>query len=286
MIFLLLQVIFASAFTLFIKWTQVRGREDVITVGAINYIVAAVCILPVFLLKNPMPVSVDAIWTGGTMGVVYFIAFFFAIYAIKSVGAASATVVSVLSILLPIAVAAMIWNERPNLWQTSGIGLALLALLLIGGQTKRAASAAIESAHSWIVPVVLFSFFLLCGCSRLAQDTFKHVSQPDQLPAFLISAFGIAGIASIIMLIQRRRRVLPMEWVFGVSLGLANILQSHFILKSLEHYAGFIVFPVTSAGAIVLTTLVATALLGERLNKRTCLGITVSVVALFLLPPN
>jgi len=286
MIYLLLQVVFASAFTLFIKWTQVRGREDVITVGAINYIVAAISILPIFLLKNPFPVSIGAIWTGGSMGVIYFIAFFFAIYAIKAVGASSATVVSVLSILLPIAVAATIWNERPNLLQTGGIGLALLALMLIGGQTNQTTASNSGTTRKWVIPVVLFLFFLLCGFSRLSQDTFKHVSQPDQLPAFLISAFGIAGIASIVMLLQRRRKVLPMEVVFGVSLGLANILQSHFILKSLEYYEGFIVFPVTSAGAIVLTTLVATALLGERLSGRTCVGIAVSVVALFLLPPS
>jgi drug/metabolite transporter (DMT)-like permease len=286
MIYLLLQVVFASAFTLVIKWTHVRGRENVITIGAINYIVAAISVLPVFLLNNPSPVSWGAIWTGGSMGVVYFIAFFFAIYAIKSVGAASATVVSVLSILLPIAVAAAIWNEHPNAWQTSGIGLALLALLLIGGQTNRAGSPDVETARRWVIPVVLFSFFLLCGCSRLAQDTFKHVSQPDQLPAFLISAFGIAGTASVIMLLYRRRKILPMEMVFGVSLGLANILQSHFVLKSLEFFEGFIVFPVTSAGAITLTTIVATALLGERLTGRTCVGIAVSVVALFLLPPG
>lgn len=285
MLYLLLQVVFASAFTLFIKWAQVRGREDVISIGAINYIVAAVSVLPIFLLYNPLPVSLGAVGTGGSMGVIYFIAFFFAIYAIKSVGASSATVVSVLSILLPIGVAALIWHERPNLWQSGGICLALLALLLIGGQTNQSPKSSDERVRKWVIPLVLFSFFLLCGFSRLAQDTFKHVSQPEQLPAFLISAFGIAGTASIVMLIQRRRRVLPMEIVFGVSLGLANILQSHFILKSLESYEGFIVFPVTSAGAILLTTFVATLLLGERLNGRTYVGIAISVVALFLLHP-
>lgn len=286
MIYLLLQIVFASAFTLFIKWTQVRGREDVITIGAINYIVAAISILPFFLLRNPSPVSIGAVWTGGSMGVIYFIAFFFAIYAIRTVGAASATVVSVLSILLPIAVAAAIWNEQPNGLQIGGIGLALVALLLIGGQTNRPALPNSETARKWVIPVVLVSFFLLCGFSRLSQDTFKHVSHPDQLPTFLISAFGISGIASIFMLIQRRRKILPMEIVFGVSLGLANILQSHFILKSLESFEGFIVFPVTSAGQVTLTTLVAMVLLGERLNGRTCIGIAVSVVALFLLPPR
>ena len=74
-----------------------------------------------------------------------------------------------------------------------------------------------------------------------------------------------------------------MEFVIGSLMGLANILQTYFVLMSLHYFAGFIVFPVTSAGSIVLTTLVATGLLGERLNRRTLVGIMVSVVALFLL---
>ena len=49
MISLLLNIIFASAFTLIIKWVQVRQREDICTVGPINYIVAAVLIAPQIL---------------------------------------------------------------------------------------------------------------------------------------------------------------------------------------------------------------------------------------------
>ena len=52
LLFLLFNVVFASAFTLIIKLVQVRKREDVITVGAINYIVAAVWIAPEFLYQS------------------------------------------------------------------------------------------------------------------------------------------------------------------------------------------------------------------------------------------
>ena len=73
MIYLILQIVFASAFTLFIKWAQIRRQENVITIGAINYIVAAVSIIPVFLFSNLSPVSFGALWTGGSMGAVYFL---------------------------------------------------------------------------------------------------------------------------------------------------------------------------------------------------------------------
>jgi drug/metabolite transporter (DMT)-like permease len=280
---LLLHIVFASSFTLLIKWAHVRDREHVITIGAINYIVAAVAVLPVFLTVNPQPVSWGAIWTGGSMGAIYFVAFFFAFYSIKKVGASSTTVVSVLSILLPIGFAAIVWNESPNLIQTAGIGLALLALTLIGAQTNRLPSEESKSTPAWIVPTVLFLFFLLCGCARLSQEAFKYVSDPDHRTAFILSAFSIAAIPSIVILIRGRRFPRPMEFAIGVLMGLSNILQTYFILLALHHFEGFIVFPLASAGGLVLTTLVATGLLGEQLNRRTYLGILVSVIALFLL---
>jgi drug/metabolite transporter (DMT)-like permease len=282
MIYLLLQIIFASAFTLFIKWAQIRKTEDVITIGAINYIVAAIAILPVFLNSNPMPVSSGALWTGGSMGAIYFVAFFFAIYCIEKTGASSATVVGALSILLPITFAAIVWKEQPDLIQTIGIILALLSLSLIGAQTSRPNESA-NTTPKWIVPTMLLIFFLLCGCSRLSQEAFKHVSQPDHRPAFILSAFAIAAIPSLAVLLYFRRMPSRMEFVIGILMGLSNIFQTHFILKSLEYFEGFIVFPVTSAGCIVLTALIAVCFLGETLNKRTYLGIAISVIALFLL---
>ncbi len=279
MFYLALQILFASAFTLIIKWVQIRKRENIVTVGAINYIAAFLSVIPVILTDDVVGFSTAAIWTGGSMGAVYFVAYFFAIYCIKTVGASSTTVVSVLSILFPITMAAFIWDEIPSGMQTMGIGLALVALLLIGlkDQTER------KSPKPWLVPSVLLGFFLLCGCSRLSQETFKHFHQPEQRPTFLLTAFGVAAVPSLILLIYRHRRIELTELGFGVLMGLANVLQSFFILKCLQYYPGYIVFPVVSAGAIVLTTLLATRLLQETLSVRTYAGITVAVFALFML---
>ena len=66
-------------------------------------------------------------------------------------------------------------------------------------------------------------------------------------------------------------------------LGTANMLQSHFILKALKEFEGYIVFPVVSAGGLIFTTLVATWFLGERLTNRTYVGISLATIALLLL---
>ncbi len=280
MIYLLLNMVFASGFMLSIKWAQVRGTEDVVTIGTLNYIVAALLITPFFLAQDPQALTRSSVATGGTLGLCYFLAYFFVIYAIRWVGASSATVISVLSILVPIGFGIFWWQEKPGSWQIAGITLALTSLMLIGGQKKNSRAAV---AQPWFAPLVLGVFFLLCGTSRLAQEAFRHWCSRDQILSFNFVAFCVAAFPSTLLLLARRKRIRASEFIFGGGMGLCNFLQTLFILEALQRFEGFIVFPVVSAGAIVLTTLVATGTLGERLTARSYLGIAIAAISLVLL---
>lgn len=284
MIALLFNILFSTAFTLIIKWVQVRRCEDILTVGPINYITAALLIAPQFFQQSGDPNWAAAL-CGAGMGASYFIAFFFVTFAIKEVGAAATTVVGSLSLLLPIVIAAFVWEEVPNLAQGWGVALAVAALIMIG-TGRRTKQLEIDQEHrpkTWVVPVVLITFFLLAGANRLLQRTLDHVSSKDQLPTFLFAAFCTAALPSAVMLIKRRRRVSMTELGFGTAMGASNILQSHFILKALAVFEGYIVFPVSSSGGLLLTTFLVTGVFGEKITRRTCIGIAIAVVALVLL---
>ena len=306
MLALILNIVFSSAFILLIKWAQVRETEDEITFGAINYIVAAIAILPFFLLYQPEKISTGAIWAGASMGLIYFLTYFLVIFAMRKIGAASTTVVSVMSILVPIFFAAIYYREMPTGLQMAGIALALVSLILVGLRfdddssiEKAKVDSSAEQAnatHDWRtsifdsdlwVPLILFLFFLLCGLSRIAQEAFKHLVELDQQPAqratFGVAAFVTAATPSILVLIFRKKKIRASEFGFGFAMGISNILQTLLILAALQQYKGFIVFPVTSAGGVVLIALVASAILGEKLSRGTVVGISISVVAVFLL---
>lgn len=286
MIYLALNIAFASSFTLCIKWVQTRQREEMLTVGMINYVVGAALTFPEFLATDVSASDQNAVLTGGTMGACYFIAFFFVTYAIRKVGASASTVVGSLSILMPIGIGVLIWSEKPNSLQVIGVILALLSLTLVSGnRQERPKAAASESPtpRPWLTPVILASFFLLAGISRLAQQAFKHESHTSHRPTFLFTAFVVTAIPAGVVLIYRRRMPTPLEFAFGFAMGASNILQTHFILKSLHFFPGYIVFPVSSAGGVLVTVLVATGVFGERLHRRTCWGIGIAVVALILL---
>ena len=280
MIFLWLNVIFASLFGLSIKWVENRNREDIVTVGMINYIVAAVLSCHE-LLSQPAPTAA-AIGLGTTMGASYFIAFFFIIYAIKWIGVSNSTVISILSICVPILAGVLIWKESPSVIQWLGVGLALFSLLLIGKKGDAVSKGTVPD-KPWFTPWVIGGFFILCGVSRLAQEGFRHLCTAPERPTFLTAAFFLAAIPSVAILLFRRKKILPMEWAIGTVLGIANISQTHFILKALKQYDGFIVFPITSAGNLVFVTLIATQLMQEKLGKSTYAGIAIACVALILL---
>jgi drug/metabolite transporter (DMT)-like permease len=278
MLYLALSIVFASVFTLLIKWVGNRKRENIITVGAINYIVAAMLVLPAFVTNGVDSISAGAVATGGTMGACYFITYFFAVAAIRRIGASAATVIGGLSVLLPIVSGAVIWNETPNAYQCAGIALSIIALSLIGRH-----GGAQSTGREWITPVVLVAFFFLAGFARLAQDAFKHVSDADQRPTFLFTAFVCTAIPSIAILISRRFQFSLREFVFGCAMGSANFLQLHFTMRALQDLPGFVFFPIASAGCLILTAIVATQLLNERLSRKTYLGILLASIALVLL---
>ena len=282
MIFLLANIVFASLFGLCLKWLQNRQKEDITNVGMINYIAAAIiCYFEFREVPNEL-ITANGIGTGATMGLAYFIAFFFVIYAIKYIGVANSTVVGILSICVPILVGVVKWNEQPNMFQWFGIAMSFMALSLIGKKGDAVQQGTVPD-KPWFTPWIVVGFFVLCGMSRLAQEAFRHLCVEDERPVYLMSAFSISAIPALLILIFRRKRITLNELLIGTALGTANMLQTHFILKSLKLYDGFIVFPLTSAGGLMLVTLVATQFMGEKLGKLTYIGIGFACLAMVLL---
>lgn len=285
-----LYVVFSSLFTLCIKWVHVRGKGDIVAGGAINYIVAALITAVWFVIDGQQSGDVPAMIAGGSMGAVYFIAFFFVIWCVRVVGASSTSVVSVLSMLIPIVFAAIVWQDQPSVLQSAGIALALLSLILIAVKPAKQTTIAKPEADdekakssAWTATLILGGFFLLCGLSRVAQEAFKHVSPDTQKPTFLLAAFAVTAIPSAILLLWRRHRILAEEAIVGITMGVANGSQVWFTLKALDLMPGFIFFPVSSAGAIIFTMFCAVLFLEEKISRRALIGIGIAVVALVMM---
>ena len=281
MFFILLHIVFSSFFVLCVRWTQ-RRNEDVKTVGAINYMVAAVGSAVIFLFQSDAPITANSVLSGSVGGVFYFVTFLFLIVAAGWKGAANTTVVSRLSILVPIGCGAVLWNEWPGGWQLFAIGLACLALLLIG----RKGNQLDKAKPPRFAGVLLVGFFVCGGCCRLAPEMFKNLCEPAEKSGFILVLFGITALASIVLLISRRHRPTKAEFTAGLAMGSANLAQIFCMVAALQSYDGYIVFPMTAAGSLVFTTTIAVTMLDERPNKSSLAGVAIATCALFLLYPQ
>ena len=276
MIYLLLHIILSSTFILGLRWVQ-RREDDLLTVGAINYIAAGVLAGLMFL--GSQSYGPASCLTGAANGAAYFVSFFFLLTTMTWKGAAITAMVGRLSILLPIACGVLIWQERPTGWHWIGMALACLSLALIGNRGTLTESRSLPR----YAPLAMLAFFVTTGCARLAQEAFKHEADHGEQPAYLFAGFGLTALASIVMMLVRQKRPAVTELIFGLAIGFANVLQVWFLLKALERYDGFIVFPVTSAGGLLVTTFVAVFALHERLSRASFAGIGLAVCALALL---
>ena len=281
MTYLLLHTFFSSLFILWVRWVQQRG-DKVLVIGAVNYIIAAVIAVATCAITAQPTMTFKAIATGGANGLCYFVAYFFLIAAIAWQGAANIAVIGRLSILLPILVGIAFFRERPGTAHLTGILLACAAIIVLG----KGSSPLLDAKRPAAGYLIVTAFFLIAGSSRVIQTMFKHLCEPSEQTVFLLCAFMVAGLSAFGLLLWRREVPTGKEWLLGAGLGITNLLQTLFILKSLESLPGYVVFPVTSAGSLLLTTLAAVWFLKERLRFHSYAALAIAIAAVALLQPT
>lgn len=289
MIDLVAQIFFSALFAVGVRWVQVRRRYDVLSVGAVNYLVAFACGVVTLLVASgaaegsmsSLRAGSPALLTGAALGLSYFVAFFLLLRTLDLRGATITTALSRLAVLVPIALAVALWGERPGAVQWLGIAVSVGAVFLMNAPQRSSASAGREVG--WAIPLV---FFVVAGSAFASQETFNHVAQPADKPLFLAAGFAVTAAGSLVLLIARRRVPTARDLAAGVILGVANAVQVFVLLRALDRLPGFLVFAVTGAGGVIGTALMAAVVLRERPRGLRGLGIGVAAAALVLLQVN
>jgi drug/metabolite transporter (DMT)-like permease len=277
---ILLHIALAALFTIGIRWAQLHAKYDVMVVGAINYLAAGILSVVALLLSGAATYAASwpAVLTGGALGANYFIAFFLLLGTLKLRGAAIASALSRLAIVVPIALAVVVWQERPSATQWLGIGVSLIAVFLMNAPQKSSNES--QSARGVVVMVL---FFLFAGGAFSSQEVFNRLVDPGYAPVFLTAGFAVASLGSLGLLLLRRVRPSPREIAAGCVIGAANSLQVLFLLRALEQMPAFLAFALSAAGGLLATALAAGVVLGERPAPLRSVGIGTAAVALVLL---
>lgn len=276
MIWMAVSAVFGAAFVHVMRNAQARGR-NMAWVGAWNYCFAALGFWVFFRAMQPSAeVRGDAALLGSLTGVCYVTAYFLMEVCIRAAGVGITQTVNRLSVALPVAASIFIWAEKPGIVQVCGIVLALLAFpFLAYGR-----ALPVEPNHPGKI-VWLGLCFLVQGIAGLFMKAYSDRAPAGAEGQFLCFLFSAAAAGSLVVAAGTSRPRLP-ELAHGIALGATNALSNLGLLCALAALPGAVVFPTTSAGAILLSAAGAAALWRERFRGKALVGLVLAAAALVL----
>lgn len=189
--------------------------------------------------------------------------------------------ISSFSLIIPTIFGILVLNEPVSPTLLVGLGLLVVALILINLEGKGEKKITVK----WLVLMVL-CFFGNGTCSTVQKMQQIHF-EGQYKSEFMIVALIISAVAiGIFALFTEKKQVLPNLkagfWLYlicGIANGLANFLVVFLSLR----VAASVMFPVISAGGIVLAFLISLFVYKEKLSKWQILGSALGLVSVIFL---
>lgn len=275
MLALAIAIICTTGFSLMIRHTQRLG-QDQFAVMAINYLAgSAIGLALTGSHLQPSPPTIQIAVFGGVIFVATYVVL---IHSMDLKGVAIANAMTRLSVLVPVLATIIIWRERPQLFEAVGGLLALAAMPLLsldrdsnGGRLTRRQ-----------VPL-LIALFVLNGLCLLSSKWFHTTGLEAERPLYFALLFAVAGVVSLVCWLVWSRRCGWRELIWGVPLGIINLVTGLAVIKALDTLSGSVVFPVFAAVSLSLTTGAAAWLWKEIPGRRGRWGIVVATAAVILI---
>jgi drug/metabolite transporter (DMT)-like permease len=216
----------------------------------------------------------DAVY-GAVVGSSGIAGYFLFSFGMQMSGVAVMQSMGRLSIALPVAASIWVWGEHPGAWQAVGLLLVALAVPLLA----RVAPLASPLRSAWKIPV-LVGHFAAMGIAGLAFKAYVQACAAAPGPPFFLAGFLCAAVVAAVACRRASRRASRRDVACGLALGVGNLAVKVCVGLALTALPGIVVFPVSTAGTIILSTVMAMVLWGERFGPRAVLGLVTALAAI------
>ena len=276
MILLVVSLLFFTAFGQLQK-LAISKKCDLWLVGLINYIFAAALAGILGLTIETISFTPRIVWTGALGGLTFAGGLLVTFWGIKAGGLSLSISVARLSVLVPTLLSIFIWNEVPTAAQIAGIGVILVALVLLSLSRGEPANGS-----KWSLSLVL-AIFIISGSSQTIFKLVNELGLYQQKMTYLMILFFIAALSYGCIYLFRPKSFKKLDLTLGLILGGCNFLGAWSSLAALEEVKGIIFFPVSSSASLALSAFLAALIWKEKLDRRGKVGIALTIGALFLI---
>ena len=205
-----------------------------------------------------------------------------AIFSILAINCGSLSLTSLAisySLLIPTVFGLLFWGDEPTPFFFIGLAFLIVSLLLINSKDGE-----IKITPKWALFVLIA--FLGNGLCSTIQNGYAKLHSTGNSEFMLIALFAVF-VAMLTMSIFRERPLLSPSlkggWYFMAICGIANGAVNLFVILLSPRMDSSIMFPLISAGGIVLTSLVSILLYKERLSLKQYIGMALGIAAIVFL---
>jgi uncharacterized membrane protein len=245
----------------------------------INYAAAAILSFLLVVTQPSRHISGNTIWVAVIAGLSYVAALVLWSQAIQESGLALTVGVNRLAIIVPVLSSIFIWKEIPRLHQGIGIVLGILAMLVIGRESRNKDQPRIMNLRRQLL---LIALFISAGIANLSSKLFDEMCRPEENYQFQALLFIVAYLVTTVLYYRQKERTDTPVVQWGAMLGAVNLGSSIFIILALQVMTGAIVFSISAALEVAVIAVLGRVIWKERLSRLSIIGLVMAVAALVL----
>lgn len=281
MLYLVLAVVSSVLISVLMRVSEKSVKNPMLLFVA-NYFV---CILISIAYMGQITVDLHAPKIGTALvlgicsGILYLLGFVLLQYNIRKNGVVLSSTFMRLGVLVPTAMAVLVFHEKPNVTQLLGFLVAVAAILVM--------NLKMGEAKGQKVPGIVWLIILLLtgGFTDSLANVYDKAGNPDLKNQYLLFIFFVAFVCSVIGALLRGKKQKPnyRDFVWGFLIGIPNYFSARFLLLSLGQLPAILVYPAFNVATILVVTLVGVIGFKEKLEKNKVIALGMILLALVLL---
>lgn len=242
-----------------------------------NYLTAAIIMAGFVISEQSLDVSPFTLGLGTVTGLTYAAGMYLNLTLMGKRGAAITSSMIQLSVLIPISISVFFYGEIIGSIQLLGIFLAIISLPLLAAKPMQKLELDRE-----VIPMIILTIIVV-GFSQLSSKILVQSGLESQKNFFFLTIFSSAALLVSPLAWRNRGEVQRKDGLFGFGVGVFNVASNRFLLLALTTLPGAIVFPVSSAGSLLMVTISAIRLFKEKVSRVNLVGILLILIAVVLI---
>jgi len=276
MIFVIAAALSITCLSLIMRYSTTK-TETLWGVILGNYLTAAGIMALNVVSNGQVEVSAFTLGLGALTGLTYSAGMYLNLTLMGKRGAAITSSMIQLAVLIPIGVSVFFYGETISSIQLLGIILAVSSLPLLAVKPMEKLELDRE-----IIPMILVTITVV-GFSQLSSKILVQSGLEAQNNYFFLAIFSSAALLVSPLAWRNRKGIRKRDSIFGFGVGMFNVASNRFLLMALTTLPGAVVFPVSSAGSLLLVTISAIILFKEKVSRVNLVGILLTLSAVVLI---